>query len=134
MVNEAFVKKYFSGVDPLTQTILVEQLIPGVTKLGPPIPWQIVGVYHDVRNGGPRDKDFPEIDVPFAQSPWPQAAIAVRAAIDPATLTKSIAEIVQSMDPNLPLSEVKTMDRSRTNRWPETASLRAFSEVSPRSR
>jgi putative ABC transport system permease protein len=111
VVNEAFVKKFLSGVDPLTQTILVEQLIPGVTKLGPPIPWQIVGVYHNVRNGGPRGDGFPELDVPFAQSPWPQAAIAVRASLAPASLTRSIGEIVQSMDPNLPLSEVKTMDQ-----------------------
>jgi putative ABC transport system permease protein len=111
VVNETFVKKYFAGVDPLAQTVLVEQLIPGVTKLGPPIPWQIVGVYHNVRNGGPRGEGFPEIDVPFAQSPWPQAAIAVRASLDPAALTRSIGEIVQSMDPNLPLAEVKTMDQ-----------------------
>jgi putative ABC transport system permease protein len=111
VVNEAFVKKFFTGVDPLRQTILVEQLIPGVTKLGPPIPWQIVGVYHNVRNGGPRGDGFPEIDVPFAQSPWPQAGIAVRAALEPGTLTRSIGEIVQAMDPNLPLAEVKTMDQ-----------------------
>ncbi|MGA7917662.1 MAG: ABC transporter permease [Candidatus Acidiferrales bacterium] len=111
VVNESFVKKFFPTEDPLTQTILVEQLIPGVTKLGPPIPWQIVGVYHNVRNGGPRGEGFPEIDVPFAQSPWPQADIAVRAALEPATLTRSISEIVQSMDPNLPLAEVKTMDQ-----------------------
>ena len=111
VVNEAFVKKYFAGVDPLTQTVLVEQLIPGVTKLGPPIPWQIVGVYHNVRNGGLRGEGFPEINVPFAQSPWPQATIAVRASLDPAALTRSIGEIVQSLDPNLPLAEVKTMDQ-----------------------
>jgi ABC-type antimicrobial peptide transport system permease subunit len=111
VVNQAFVKKFLAGVDPLTQTILVEQIVPGVTKLGPPIPWQIVGVYHDVRNGGPRDDGFAEMDVPFAQSPEPQAAIGVRATVKPATLTRSITEIVQSMDPNLPLSEVKTMDQ-----------------------
>jgi predicted permease len=111
VVNETFVKKFLNGLDPLTQTILVEQIVPGITKLGPPIPWQIVGVYHDVRNGGPRDDGFPEMDVPFAQSPEPRAAIGVRAAVDPATLTRSITEIVQTMDPNLPLSEVKTMDQ-----------------------
>jgi putative ABC transport system permease protein len=111
VVNETFVKKYFAGVDPLRQTVLVEQLIPGVTKLGPPIPWQIVGVYHNVRNGGLRGEGFPEINVPFTQSPWPQATIAVRASLDPAALTRSIFEIVQSLDPNLPLAEVKTMDQ-----------------------
>ncbi|HTS12320.1 MAG TPA: ABC transporter permease [Candidatus Limnocylindrales bacterium] len=111
VVNETFAKKYFPDVDPLTQRILVEQLIPGVTNLGPEIEWQIVGVYHNVRNGGPKGDGFPEIDVPFWQSRWPQAAIAVRAAGDPGALSKSIGDIVQTQDPNLPLADPKTMDQ-----------------------
>jgi putative ABC transport system permease protein len=111
LVNEIFVKRYFAGVNPLTQRIAVEQLIPGVTKLGPYIEWQIVGVYHNVHNGGVGAEGFPEIDVPFWQSPWPGSSVAVRASVDPAALTKSISEIVLSMNPNLPLAEVKTMDQ-----------------------
>ena len=115
VVNQAFAKKFLSDVDPLSQRIVVEQLVPGVTKLGPPIAWQIVGVYHNVRNGGPRgEENFPEIDVPFAQSPWPQAIIAVRAIGDPRSLTKSVADVVQSIDSNLPLADVKTMDQILT--------------------
>jgi putative ABC transport system permease protein len=111
VVNESFAKKFFPGVDPLSRRILVEQLTPGVTKVGPPYACQIVGVYHDVRNGGGHGEVYPEIDVPFAQDPWPQALIAVRAAGDPASLTKSIAAVVQSFDSNLPLADVKTMDQ-----------------------
>jgi putative ABC transport system permease protein len=111
LVNEIFVKRFFAGVNPLTQRIAVEQLIPGVTKLGPYIEWQIVGVYHNVHNGGVGAEGFPEIDVPFWQSPWPGSNVAVRASVDPAALTKSISEIVLSMNPNLPLAEVKTMDQ-----------------------
>jgi putative ABC transport system permease protein len=110
VVNESFAKKFYPNGDAVSKRILVEQLVPGVTKLGAPIAWQIVGVYHNVRNGGPRGDGFPEIDVPFAQSPWPQASVAVRAAGDPANLSRGIADIVQSMDPNLPLAQVKTMD------------------------
>jgi putative ABC transport system permease protein len=110
VVNETFAQRFFPKGDALERRIHVEQLIPGVTKLGPYISWQIVGVYHNVRNGGPKD-NFPEIDVPFWQSPWPQALVAVRAAGDPASLTKSIADVVQSFDPNLPLADVKTMDQ-----------------------
>ena len=77
IVNDAFVRGTWTDVDPLTQRLVVEQLIPGVTRLGPGVEWQIVGVYRDVRNGGPRG-DFPEIDVPFAQSPWPATSVAVR--------------------------------------------------------
>ena len=111
LVNEIFVKRYLEGVNPLTQRIAVEQLIPGVTKLGPYIEWQIVGVYHNVHNGGMGAEGFPEIDVPFWQSPWPSSSVAVRTSLDPATSTKSISEIVLSMNPNLPLAEVKTMDQ-----------------------
>jgi putative ABC transport system permease protein len=115
VVNETFVKRYLAGVDPLAQRLMVEQLIPGVTKLGPPVEWQIVGVYRDIRNAGPRGTregdSFPEIDVPFWQSPWPGTVMAVRTAGDPGSIRKSIAAIVQSMDPDLPIADVKTMDQ-----------------------
>ncbi len=110
VVNENFAKKFLAGVDPLSQRILVEQLTPGVTKLGPPVTWQIVGVYRDVRNGR-LEEDFPEIDVPFWQSPWPQALISLRAGVEPENLTRNIAAIVQTMDPDLPLGQPRTMEQ-----------------------
>jgi putative ABC transport system permease protein len=111
IVNDIFVKRYLSGVDPLSQRLVVEQLIPGVTKLGPPVEWQIVGVYNSVRNGGPKDDGFPEIDVPFWQSPWPGAALAVRTAGDPISVQQSLAAVIRSVDPDLPMADVKTMEQ-----------------------
>jgi len=58
------------------------------------------------------DEVLPEIDLPFSQNPWPQAGIAVRTTTDSGTLNKSIAGIVQSMDPNLPLAFARTMDET----------------------
>jgi predicted permease len=110
VVNENFAKKFFAGADPLSQRILVQQLVPGTPKFGDATAWQIVGVYKEVRNGR-LEEDFPEIDVPFSQSPWPQALIALRAAVEPDNLTRNIAGIVQSMDPDLPLSEPRTMEQ-----------------------
>ena len=111
IVNETFVKKFLKDLDPLKQRLVIEQLIPGVTRLGPPIEWQIVGVYGDIHNGGPRGDDFPEIDVPFAQSPWPGIGIAVRTAGNPAAVQASLAAAVQGLDPDLPLADVKTMEQ-----------------------
>jgi putative ABC transport system permease protein len=111
VVNENFATRFLSGVDPLTQRLVVEQPIPGETKIGTAVEWQIVGVYHDVRNGGLRDGSFPEIDIPFWQIPWPQAHMAVRTAGDPDLMTKSIAASVHSVDPDLALANVKTMDQ-----------------------
>ena len=109
VVNETFANRFLKGTNPLTQRLMVEQLIPGVTKLGPPIEWQIVGVYRNVHNGGVRSDGFPEIDVPFWQSPWPGTSIAVRTTSDPESMVKSIAGAVHSMDPDLAMAQVKTM-------------------------
>ena len=111
MVNENFVRRYLPSVDPLTQSVSIDQLVPGETRTGATVAWQIVGVFHNVRIGGLRNDDLPEIDVPFWQSPWPQAGIAVRTTGDPETMTKSIAAAIHSVDPELPLANVITMDQ-----------------------
>jgi putative ABC transport system permease protein len=111
MVNENFVRRYLPGVDPLTQIIEIDQLIPGAAKTGDIVPWQIVGVFHNVRNGRIRADDIPEIEVPFWQSPWPQVGMAVRTQGDPGAMTKSIAAAVHAVDPDLPLANIQTMDQ-----------------------
>lgn len=111
IINEELARKYLSDVDPLTQRIAVSQIIPGKAKLGPDVAWQIVGVYQNVRSPDPKNGRQPEIVVPFAQSPWPAVSVAVRTFGDPASLTNSISAVVQSLDPDLPMADVKTMDR-----------------------
>ena len=76
---------------------------------GKPVEWQIVGVYHNLRGAGFRE-DHPEIDVPFAQSPWPQASMVIKTSGDPKAAIKSIAAAVNSVDPDLPLAGVRTVD------------------------
>ena len=112
MVNESFAKKYLQGKDPLQQRVVVEQLIPGVQKLGPGVEWQIVGVYHDVHAADRRGR-LEEMLVPFWQIPWPQATVGVRTAEDPATMQPSIAAAVHAVDPQIALAEPKTLDQVR---------------------
>jgi putative ABC transport system permease protein len=64
-----------------------------------------------VRNGNLRRDDFAEINVPFDQSPWPRVGLAVRTTADPRAMTKSIAAAVNSMLPDVALSDVRTMDQ-----------------------
>ncbi|HEX4065753.1 MAG TPA: ABC transporter permease [Acidobacteriaceae bacterium] len=112
VVNEDFVKKYLKGKDPLRERISVEQLIPGVTKLGPPQEWQIVGVFHNVHAADQRDEN-PQTLIPFWQIPWPQAAFGVRAAENPLTMQRSIAAAVHSVDPEIALAQPETLDQVR---------------------
>jgi putative ABC transport system permease protein len=90
---------------------MIEQIVPATAKLGDAVEWQIVGVYENVRNGGPQGDGFPEIDVPFAQSPEPGAYMAVRTATQPESMTQTIAGVIQSVDPDLPMADVKSMDQ-----------------------
>jgi putative ABC transport system permease protein len=119
VVNERFVELYLEGREPVGQRVVMDGLVPragglgpGAAAPGPPAEWHIVGVFRDVSNaerfGDPR---APEIYLPFAQSPWPQVKIAVRSATDrPETLRRSVAQAIQTLHPDLALTEVRTMD------------------------
>ena len=111
VVNQEFVRKFLSGKDPLRERVLVEQLIPGVQTLGPPIEWQIVGVFHNVRDDL-RDYD-PQMLIPFWQTPWPSAAIGVKTSGDPGAMTNSIAAAVHRVDPEIALATPRTMEQVR---------------------
>lgn len=93
MVNQDFVHKYLKDKNPIGQRVLVEELIPGVTKLGGYIPWQIIGTYHNVHTADQRDEN-PEMLIPFYQIPWPQAGVAVRTSENPATMLTSVSAAV----------------------------------------
>jgi len=112
MVNEEFVNRYLKGVDPLRQRLSIEQLIPGVARLGAPLDWQIVGVYRTVRSARMR-RDNPEALVPFWQLPWPDVYIGVRTPQDPELMTSSVAAAVHRVDPNIALAVPRTMEQVR---------------------
>jgi putative ABC transport system permease protein len=69
-------------------------------------------VYHNVRSGGFRE-DRPEMEIPFWQTPWSGAGIGVRTDNDPATMVKSIAAAVHSVDPEIALAQPRSMDEVR---------------------
>ncbi len=110
MVNEEFANRYLKGIDPLQQRVLIEQVIPAQPRLGPAVEWQIVGIFHNVRYGDFRDA-FPEVDVPFAQSLSSSVNIGVRTAENPAGMIRSIAAAVHSVDPQIALARIRTLDQ-----------------------
>ncbi len=112
MVSESFARQYLAGKDPLTERLRIPELVPGRNPpLGAPVEWQIVGVYHDVQYRTHPTSGSPEVNVPFDQSPWAFASIAVRTSGDPAAVTKSIAAAIHSMDQDLPMTGVQTLDQ-----------------------
>ena len=58
-----------------------------------------------------RPSEFPTVYVPFWQSPWPSAGLAVRTGGDPGAMTKSIGAAIRSLDPDLPMAGTETMEQ-----------------------
>ena len=71
VINETMAKKYFANENPLGKSILVQEIAFAQTKLGPEIPWEVVGVVADEKVGGlGSNNDYnPGMYVPIEQSP-----------------------------------------------------------------
>jgi predicted permease len=113
MVNQEFVRRYLQGVDPLQQRIAMEEIIPGSPQVGPVVEWQIVGVFHNVRDGSFR-RDSAEMDVPFTQSLQPSVNIGIRTARDPGAMARSIVAAVHSVDSQVAVAHIRTMDQVKS--------------------
>ncbi len=112
VVNQSFVDRYLSGMDPLDQRLLMRLAEPG-NKLAAPTSWQIVGVFHGIRNGEHLNEETtPQIFVPYWQVPIPDMGLAVRSADDPALLTHSIRAAVASTLAGYTLEDIRTMQQS----------------------
>jgi putative ABC transport system permease protein len=109
MVNETFVKLYLPTGEPLGQRIIINPLVPGNAQTGPEVEWRIIGVFHDTRDGL-RSEVMPVAYVSFWQNPWPRASVGVRTTSEPQGITRSLAASINSIDPDLPLAGVRTMD------------------------
>jgi putative ABC transport system permease protein len=112
VINETMMRKYFRGQDPIGQRVLIQQIVPGKTQLGPEVPWEVVGVVADERvTSFDNKRDNPGIYVTNEQSPVYFGGLVVRAAINPASLEKAFRKAVYDTNKDQPLMEVKTLDQ-----------------------
>jgi putative ABC transport system permease protein len=107
IVNQAFAKTYFPGENPIGK-----KLKPGAgngSKDGPP--WrQIVGVVGNVRHSATQREMQPAMYLPSSQLPtWCCLTSVVKTSVDPMSLEPEVRKLVASMDPDIPVTDVRTM-------------------------
>jgi putative ABC transport system permease protein len=74
-------------------------------------PIEIIGIAGDVRNYSSEAPGRIKIYTPFGRSPLPRSTLAVRSAgVDPASLVAAVKAEVQAINPNVPISEIATME------------------------
>ena len=102
VISASMAERYWPGADPVGQHVLV--------YMGEnPAPWEVVGVVRDVR-ASIADEPSPTIYFPYAQSPYRYMVLTVRTRTDPKVMIETIREATRSIDPDQPLSQVRTLD------------------------
>jgi putative ABC transport system permease protein len=112
VINETMTRLYFKDEDPIGKRILVQEIVPGKTQLGPEIPWEIVGVVADekVTNIDNRG-DNPGMYVSNAQSPVFFQALIVRAAMNPEAQKRALETAIHQINKDQTITDVKTLEQ-----------------------
>ena len=105
MVDDSFAQKYWPDGNAVGKHILLDEPKPGET----PAPTTIVGVIRQIKNYGVDQPVLSEVFVPYAQRPGGGGSILVRSTKDAAALAPAIREAVESIDPDMPIYQVRTL-------------------------
>lgn len=110
IVNESFVKHYFPNEQALGQRL----------KPGPPgriwrgqklTSFEIVGIARDVKLAGLDAPSEPAYYIPASQAPLQDMTLLVRTTTNPLSIVGAVRQTVLSIDPNLPISNIKTLEK-----------------------
>ncbi|HET7619240.1 MAG TPA: ABC transporter permease [Vicinamibacterales bacterium] len=108
LITESAAREYFKNEDPIGKTInLGWGRGPGKPRAG----GEVVGIVGDVKDAGLAEADPPEIYLPLQQWPVRSMSVALRTSVAPETLTSAVRAEVAAVDPNLPVSNVRTLDQ-----------------------
>jgi predicted permease len=104
VIDEYLVKRYFANTNPLGQQIRRGGATnPPFTVVG------VAGTINSIDLGQPVTKE--RLYYPVTQQPRPSMAVIVKTGLDPQQLVAPLRAAVQSLDPEQPIADVRTMDQ-----------------------
>jgi putative ABC transport system permease protein len=108
IITEAFARKFFHDQDPIGRKLTI-----GAGE-GPARDRyktrEIIGVVGDIRTNNLDKSPDAAYYIPISQLMWGTPTLVIRTAADPATVAGHIHKILNAMDPDVPLYQVRTMD------------------------
>jgi putative ABC transport system permease protein len=107
VISETLAKQTFPGEDPVGKRIRPD--ISSGRQMEAPMRI-VVGVVGDVKGEGLGAPAIAESFVPYAQLPFAPMSVIVRTGTNPYDLVPTLTKTVQSVDKDLPLLHVKTLD------------------------
>ncbi len=114
MIDETFASTHFPNEDPVGRRVV----------FGPPtgtnVPWmEIIGVVNHVKHYGVDQDSRVEIYLPYTQNAIPSFTMIVRTSGDPSSLTSAVRQAVQSVDPDVPTYQTRTLESIVSDRVAE---------------
>jgi putative ABC transport system permease protein len=107
VINQALARRFWPGRSALGARITLDDP-------SDPESWRtVVGVVGDVRQARLSEQAYPQIYLPFAQSPSRSMVLAVRADGDAASLVPAMRGSLAELDPDLPLTDIATLEERK---------------------
>jgi len=100
VVNETFVRRYYDGENPVGHRIRFAN-----RGIGP----EIIGVVKDAKYINLREQALPTFYTSILQSEMREMTFQIRTPDDPTRIITAVRQAVREIDPNLPLSNIKTL-------------------------
>lgn len=105
IVNETFARRFWSGESPIGKRFQFLDERFGDRWVA------VAGVVGDMRRNGLEQNPFPQVYLPFAQSPSRGADMVVQTSTTPLTLTLSAYETIAAINPAVPVYQISTLDQ-----------------------
>lgn len=106
LINERAAQRFFAGVNPIGQQILVSAHLSRDARSGPKT---VVGIVGNVKYRGLDEETPSEIYLPYGQHHVDAFTVAVRTAADLSTIVPSLRRHVGELDPLLPLTNLEPL-------------------------
>jgi predicted permease len=106
MLNQEMATRYWPGEDPIGRRIR-----PPVQDPEADVPWlTVVGVVGSVHHMALAAPAEPEVYMPYADTPFSTAVVAVRTTLDPESVAPLIARAARTIDAEQAVSTVRTLE------------------------
>ncbi len=136
LINEAFAAQYFPNEDPIGKSIQMHLESAQQDSATYSVGYTIIGVMANIMNRGVALPPEPQVTTLFRQTPQVNYGfknLIVRTELDPMQLAGAIRQQLSSLDPDLPLAEVSSMqeimDRQTADRRYTTGLLAVFAVI-----
>ena len=114
IVNETLARRYWPDGDAIGR-----RLRPAFRRSA--VPWEmdasprwltVVGLVRDIKGLAPNERDQSQLYVSSSQFPFSYMFLVIRTATVPLVLVSAVQERIRGIDPNQPVSDVRTMDEA----------------------